>query len=170
MPQVRYRVLAVCQCVTSKMISDKSEDVSKSPLRLEKAQKKKLRGGGGISAWLWRMSRHLSSRDNKKKMYSEKDKSWHSLEAAGVFGIFWWLNCPMPAWMQPLAMHPTAQAGTLLWKGLRKSQNRDLVTRQCGSQKFTGRWSNVAETVIGVGLGKGMGIAQGERKLDEKTG
>lgn len=109
--QVRYWVLAVCQCATSRMISDESKDVSKSPLSLEKAQKKKLRGGGGgISAWLWRMSRHLSSRDNKKKMYSEKDKSWHSPEAAGVFGIFWWLTCPMPAWMQSLAMHPTAQA------------------------------------------------------------
>lgn len=103
-------------------------------------------------------------------MYSEKDKSWHSPEAAGVFGIFWWLNCPMPAWMQPLAVHPTAQSGTFLWKGLRKSQNKDLVTRQCGSQKFTGGWSHVVEAVFGVGLGKGMGIAQGERKLDEETG
>lgn len=40
----------MCQCATSRMISDESKDMSKSPLSLEKAQKKLRGGGGGISA------------------------------------------------------------------------------------------------------------------------
>lgn len=81
-------------------------------------------------------------------MYSERERSWHSQGAAEVYGIFWWLKCSMPVWMEPLTMHPTAQAGTLLWKGLHKSQNKKLVTRQCGPQKCTGEQNNVAQAMF----------------------
>lgn len=68
-------------------------------------------------------------------MYSGKERSWHSLAAVEVRGIFRWLKCPMPAWMGPLAMQPVAQAGTLFRNGFRKSQNKDPVARQRGLQK-----------------------------------
>jgi hypothetical protein len=60
-------------------------------------------------------------------------------------------------------MQPAAQAGTLLWNGLHKSQNKDLVARQCGllcMNKITSLKLN-----FGVSLGKRIGLSKADESI-----
>lgn len=152
------------------MLPDKNEDMSASPLNLEKAQKKKPQGGGGggIWAWLWRMSGHLSSRDNKKKC-SQKGKVLGTVrELQKCMAFSDGLNVPcLYGWSRWLCI-PQHKLEPYYERACIKARTKSLWLDSVDHRSVLVNKIMWLKPCFGVSLGKRIGIAHDGWKLGEK--